>query len=74
MGHGGAAGPQGAQVRTLAAIDHENVARLIEALCALTPGQISQELQDLVGLRPVSSVLEMPDRGDVAGDDAATWD
>ncbi len=56
--------PIGAQVRDLAAIDHHHFARLIEALCALTPGQVSQELQDLAGLRPVGEVLGMPDRGD----------
>ncbi len=60
--------PKGAHLRALAAIDHENVARLIEALAALTPGDVSQELQDLAGLRPVGEVLGMPDRGDV--DDA----
>ena len=60
--------PTGAHLRALAAIDHENVARLIEALAALTPGDVSQELQDLAGLRPVGEVLGMPDRGDV--DDA----
>ena len=60
--------PQGAQLRALAAIDHHNFARLIEALAALTPGQVSQELQDLAGLRPVGEVLGMPDRGDA--DDA----
>jgi len=62
--------PDGAQLRALAAIDHNNFARLIEALAALTPGQVSQELQNLAGLRPVGEVLGMPDRGDVddAGD------
>jgi len=64
--------PQGAQLRALAAIDHDNFARLIEALCALTSGQVSQELQDLAGLRPVGKVLGMPDVGDADGDDA--WD
>ncbi len=44
--------PKGSQVRDLAAIDHHHFARLIEALAALTPGQVSQELQDLAGLRP----------------------
>jgi hypothetical protein len=65
--------PQGVQLRALAAIDHETFARLIEALCALTPGHVSQELQDLAGLRPVGEVLGMPDRGD-ADDDAADVD
>ena len=62
--------PDGAQLRALAAIDHNNFARLIEALAALTPGQVSQELQDLAGLRPVGEILGMLDRGDVddAGD------
>jgi len=66
--------PKGAHLRALAAIDHENVARLIEALAALTPGDVSQERQDLAGLRPVGEVLGMPDRGDVddAGD-AGDW-
>ena len=36
--------PQGAQLRALAAIDDENFARLIEALVALMPGQVSQQL------------------------------
>ncbi len=56
--------PEGAQVRDLAAIDHENVAWLIEALTALKPGEVSQELQDLAGLRPVGEVLGMPDDAD----------
>ncbi len=63
--------PQGAHLRDLAAIDHHNFALLIEALCALTPGQVSQELQDLAGLRPVGEVLGMPDWGNAridAGD------
>ena len=62
--------PQGVQLRALAAIDHDNFARLIEALAALTPGEVSQELQDLAGLRPVGEILGMLDRGDVddAGD------
>ncbi len=62
--------PDGAQLRALAAIDHNNFARLIEALAALTPGEVSQELQDLAGLRPVGEILGMLDRGDVddAGD------
>jgi hypothetical protein len=62
--------PDGAQLRALAAIDHDNFARLIEALAALTPGEVSQELQDLAGLRPVGEILGMLDRGDVddAGD------
>ncbi len=68
--------PEGSQVRDLAAIDQHNFALLIEALCALTPGQVSQELQDLAGLRPVGEVLGMPDRGDAridAGGDAGDW-
>ncbi len=68
--------PTGLQVRDFAAIDPANVARLIEALAALTPGQVSQERQDLAGLRPVSEVLGMPDRGDTridAGGDAGNW-
>ena len=68
--------PQGAELRALAAIDRENFARLIEALCALTPGQVSQELQDLAGLRSVGEILGMPDRGDAhidAGGDAGAW-
>jgi len=66
--------PQGAQVRALAAIDHENVAWLIEALCALTPGQVRTELQDLAGLRPVSEVLGILDLGNATSNDTATWD
>jgi len=66
--------PQGAQLRDLAAIDHHTFARLIEALVALTPGQVSQELQELAGLRPVDEVLGMPDLGDTDGGDAAAWD
>jgi hypothetical protein len=67
--------PQGAQRRDLAAIDHDTVALLIEALAALTPGQVSQERQDLAGLRPVGEVLGMPDRGDTRLDigDAGDW-
>jgi len=67
--------PQGSQLRDLAAIDHAHVARLIEALCTLTPGQVSQDLQDLAGLRPVGEVLGMPDRGDTLIDagDAGDW-
>jgi len=67
--------PQGAQLRDLAAIDHDNFAQLIEALAALTPGQVSQELKDLAGLRPVGEVLGMPDRGDTRLDagDAGDW-
>jgi len=60
--------PQGAHLRALAAIDHENFARLIEALTALKPGEVSQELQDLAGLRPVGEVLGMPDDADDAAD------
>jgi len=66
--------PQGAHLRALAAIDHENFARLIEALTALKPGEVSQELQDLAGLRPVGEVLGMPDLGDTDGGDADAWD
>ena len=66
--------PQGAQLRDLAAIDQQNFGRLIEALVALTPGQVSQELQELAGLRPVDEVLGMPDLGDTDGGDAAAWD
>ncbi len=68
--------PQGAQLRDLAAIDHQNFGLLIEALVALTPGQVSQELQDLAGLRPVGEVLGMPDVGDTRIDagDADAWD
>ncbi len=68
--------PQGAQRRDLAAIDHQNFGRLIEALVALTPGQVNQELQDLAGLRPVGEVRGMPDRGDTrldAGGNAGDW-
>jgi len=64
--------PQGAQLRDLAAIDHQNFGRLIEALVALTPGQVSQELQDLAGLRPVGEVLGMPEPGDTRID-AGDW-
>ncbi len=62
--------PQGAQLRALAAIDRDNFALLIEALAALTSGQVSQELQDLAGLRPVGEILGMPDRDD---DDVEDW-
>ncbi len=68
--------PPGSQLRDLAAIDHHHVARLIEALAALTPGEVSQELQDLAGLRPVGEILGMPDMGDTrinAGGDAGDW-
>ncbi len=67
--------PQGAHLRALAAIDHENFARLIEALTALKPGEVSQELQDLAGLRPVGEVLGMPDDADDAddADDVEKW-
>ncbi len=65
--------PKGSRLRDLAAIDHHNVARLIEALAALTPGQVSQELQNLAGLRPVGEVLGMPDMGDADGGDAWDW-
>ncbi len=39
------------------------------------PGQVSQELQDLAGLRPVGEVLGMPNRGDTLIDagDAGDW-
>jgi len=66
--------PQGAHLRALAAIDHHNFARLIEALAALKPGQVSQELQDLAGLRPVSEVLGMLDLGDATSNDTDAWD
>ncbi len=49
------------------------VARLIEALAALKPGEVSQELQDLAGLRPVGEVVGMPDRGDMDTDDVEDW-
>ncbi len=66
--------PEGSQVRDLAAIDHHNFARLIEALAALTPGEVSQELQDLAGLRPIGEVLGMPHRSTVDdGGDAGDW-
>ncbi len=70
--------PQGAHLRDLAAIDHHNFARLIEALAALTPGQVSQELQDLATLRPVGEILGMPDRDDARldapdDDDVEDW-
>ncbi len=64
--------PQGSQVRDLAAIDHHHVALLIEALCALTPGQVSQELQDLADLHPMGEVLGMPDWGNTCID-AGDW-
>ncbi len=70
--------PQGAQRRALVAIDRDTFALLIEALAALTPGQVSQERQDLAGLRPVGEVLGMPDADD-GGDtrldtgDAGDW-
>ncbi len=66
--------PQGAHLRALAAIDHDNFARLIEALTALKPGEVSQELQDLAGLRPVGEVLGMPDRSDADDTNAEIWD
>jgi len=67
--------PPGAHRRALAAIDHENFARLIEALTALKPGEVSQELQNLAGLRPVGEVLGMPDDADDAddADDVEKW-
>ncbi len=68
--------PTGAGLRDLAAIDQPTFVPLIEALCALTPGQVSQEQQDLAGLRPVSEVLRMPDRGDTDDDgdaNALNW-
>jgi len=73
VGRVSAAGPQGSQLRALAAIDDENFARLIEALVALMPGQVSQELQDLAGLRPVGEVLRMPDGGDADDADRQDW-
>ena len=63
--------PQGSQLRDHATSDHANFALLIEALAALTPGQVSQELQNLAGLRSVGAVLGIPDRGDTDGDAAA---
>jgi len=68
--------PEGSQLRDLAAIDQHHFALLIEALVALTPGQVSQELQDLAGLRPVGEVLGMPDVSDTridAGGGAGDW-
>jgi len=55
--------PHGSGLRDLAAIDQHTFALLIKALAALAPGQVSQELQDLAGLRPVGEVLGMPDVG-----------
>ncbi len=60
--------PHSSALRALAAIDQHTFARLIEALAALTPGRVSQELQDLAGLRPVGEVLDMPDLGDTERD------
>jgi len=43
---------------------------------ALTPGQVSQERQDLAGLRPVGEVRGMPDVSDMridAGGNAGDW-
>jgi len=43
---------------------------------ALTSGQVSQELQDLAGLRPVGEVRGMPDVSDTrldAGGNAGDW-
>jgi len=70
--------PQGAQRRALTAIDQHHFALLIEALAALTPGQVSQERQDLAGLRPVGEVLGMLDRDDARldardDDDVEDW-
>jgi len=67
--------PQGSQLRDLAAIDHHRFALLIEALCALTSGQVCRDLHDLAGVRPVGEVLGMPDRGDTLLDtgDAGDW-
>ncbi len=67
---------KGTELRALAALDRENFALLIEALAALTQGQVSQELRDIAGLRPVGEVLGMPDRGDTrldADGDAGDW-
>ncbi len=66
--------PHGSALRALAAIDQHTFALLIEALAALTPGQVGQELQDLAGLRPVGEVLGMPDRDDarIDADDGET--
>ncbi len=66
--------PQESALCDLAAIDHDNFALLIEALAALTPGQVSQELQDLADLRPVGKVLGMPEPGNATGDDDDAWD
>ncbi len=60
--------PHGSALRALAAIDQHTFALLIEALAALTPGQVSQERQDRAGLRPVGEVLDMPDVGDTERD------
>ncbi len=60
--------PQGSELRDLAAIDRHHFALLIEALCALAPGQVSRELQDLAGLRSVGEVLGMPEPGDTDED------
>ncbi len=68
--------PHGSALRDLAAIDQHTFALLIEALAALTPGQVSQELQDLAGLRPVGEVRGMSDVSDTrldAGGDAGDW-
>jgi len=74
LGGPGATGPQEPALRALAAIDHDNFALLIEALAALMPEQVSQELQDLAGLRPVGEVLGMPELGDATGGDDDAWD
>ncbi len=68
--------PRGSHLRDLATIDRHTFAPLSEALAALTPRQVSQERQDLAGLRPVGEVLGMPDQGDThidAGGDAGDW-
>ena len=74
LGRSRAQVPQDAPLRDLATF-----ALLIEALAALTPGQVSQELQDLATLRPVGAVLGMPDRDDARlaprddDDDVEDW-
>ncbi len=76
MGRVGAAGPARLRAARPRAIDQHTFALLIEALAALTPGQVSQELQDLAGLRPVGEVRGMSDVSDTrldAGGDAGDW-
>jgi len=52
---------QGSTLRDLAAIDQPTFALLIEALYALKPGEVSQDLQDLAGLCPIAAVRGMRD-------------